>query len=110
MPKTIPSYDEDGNLMSSGHKEVIQQQALTHYQDMEKLREEVAQLFPFAEVRLVKHLDDSPFNFVSVHLGRSCIMTVDRDELEDIKTFMDAYAYSVTANNATTQKGNTDNV
>ena len=77
---------------------------------MEKLREEVAQLFPFAEVRLVRHLDDSPFGFVSVHLGRSCIMTVNRDELEDIKTFMDAYAYSVTANNTTTQKGNTDNV
>lgn len=97
-------------MSKKNQQEVIQQQALTHYQDMEKLREEVAQLFPFAEVRLVKHLNDSPFNFVSVHLGRSCIMTVDRDELEDIKTFMDAYAYSVTANNATTQKGNTDNV
>lgn len=79
------------------HEKEITQQPLTHAQDMEAFAEKVRELFPFARVLIPKDADGFYFSFVGVHFGNTCIMSIDRNELEDVKSFM--YAYN------TTQKG-----
>lgn len=78
------------------HEKEITQQPLTHAQNMEAFAEKVRALFPFASLRIPKKADGSYFSFVGVHFGNTCIMTVNRNELEleDMKRFMHAFFMS----------------
>lgn len=89
-----------GTFMLSPEEQVD----LTHTQQMVALAEEVQALFPFAYVKTISGLDGMLYNFVAVYYGDNCILTIDRSKLADVRIFMDAYAYSIVANN-TTQKG-----